>query len=125
MKKIHHFLACLVLACMASTAFGQTSVNELAFTSKSAINKILEADDWAFQSAESKTTYYVDFQEIKFNIAEVAVKNAEGMVVFKEDVSGLPANAIYELDLKPLGKGALTIELRSFTHSIQKTVTVE
>jgi len=76
-----------------------------------------------FADQESKTIF-IDFEKLNVNLSNIVVKDILGGVVFKAEVSELPVDAIYELDMSRMSPGTYEIELRSYTGVIRKTVTM-
>lgn len=65
----------------------------------------------------------IDFDIIKDAIQSVNVlKNGE--IVKDEDVTEVPEDSVFELDLKRLKKGNYTIELVTNTHRITKEIAI-
>jgi hypothetical protein len=84
----------------------------------------LDNAEWSFYADEDNRTFYVDFEKINVNLSDVIIKNENGEIVFKDDVTGLPVNAIYELNFEEYGVGNYTVELRSFTKIIRKDISI-
>ncbi len=85
-----------------------------------------EKNDWMIYSDAENHVVYIDFEKINTNLSVVAVKNAAGLVVFKdENLWQLPVNTIYEIDCKKFPKGDYTLELKSFTTSCSRTIHVK
>jgi len=86
---------------------------------------VLEDDNWSFYIDEESKTYFIDFEQINFNLSDIIVKNEAGETIFKDDVLQLPVNTIYELDFNKYGAGKYQVELRSFTGMIRKNVQIK
>ncbi|MEM6963770.1 MAG: hypothetical protein AAF573_03325 [Bacteroidota bacterium] len=115
----------LLMLCSFS-AFAQTaSVGAAPSSENLSIVNLDDAADWSFYADEDNHTFYVDFEKINVNLSDVVIKDAEGMIVFKEDVLDLPVNAIYELDFAPFGAGDYVVELRSYTQVIKKEIAIK
>ncbi len=80
--------------------------------------------DQAFYTDQESKTYFIDFENLSVNLSDIVVKNAQGKVVFKDEVASLPVNTIYELDLSRMSSGEYEIELHSYTGVIRKRVTL-
>ncbi len=80
--------------------------------------------DQAFYADQESKTYFIDFENLSVNLSDIIVKDAQGKVVFKDEVATLPVNTIYELDLSRMSSGEYEIELRSYTGVIRKKVTL-
>ena len=85
----------------------------------------LDNTNWSFYADDDERTFYVDFEKINVNLSNVFIKNEVGRIVFKDDLEGLPVNAIYELSFEELGVGDYTVELRSYTKIIQKEISIK
>ena len=85
----------------------------------------LDNANWSFYADDDERTFYVDFEKINVNLSNVVIKNEVGRIVFKDDLEGLPVNAIYELSFEELGVGDYTVELRSYTKIIQKEISIK
>lgn len=81
-------------------------------------------DNKAFYADQENKTFFIDFENLNVNLSDIVVKDVLGGVVFKDEVSGLPVDTIYELDLSRMKSGTYDIELRSYTGVIRKTVTL-
>ncbi len=81
--------------------------------------------DWTFYLDAEKRVYYIDFESINVNLNNLKVKNSKGDVVLSDDLSNLPVDTIYELDMQHMKPGKYHIELRSFTGVIRKEVMIE
>lgn len=129
MKKF--FLSAMLFVASASTAtlFGQTmSVkqgNDLNIINVFSANEKTADDSWAMYSDEENHKYYIDFQKINVNLNDIHVKNEKGEEVFKDNLFTLPVDTIYELDLSVYPAGKYEIELRTFTQSLKRTMTVK
>ena len=62
---------------------------------------------------EKDKIIYIDFKSIKWNVSFVVIKDFDGKMVIKEDVTKLPVNLIYELDYSDFLAGEYSIELHS------------
>lgn len=104
----------------------QTSTNNfeaLATVNENLID--LEADDWTFFAGEDANTFFIDFEKIKSNLNEIKVRDSKGTEVFQDELWNLPVDTIYELDFQTFEKGTYTIEITTFTESIERKVEVE
>ncbi len=113
------FIAVSAIFCpLHAQLLSTTSGNE---TSKQADNK----QDWSIYTDKQNNIVYVDFEKINVNLSGVSVKDNSGQVLFKDDsVWQLPVNTIYEVDLSKYPKGEYTVELKTFTASLRKTIIV-
>ena len=82
--------------------------------------------DWSFYTDAANRMLYIDFEKINVNLAAVSVKTLDGKLVFKDDsLWQLPVNTIYEVDFSKQPKGDFVVELRTFTTTIRRTVTIQ
>ena len=92
------FLGCLLAFGCLSSASAQ-SAN--AFTSTNTdLTEISIEDLTVFQDEENKV-YFVDFQSINMNLNEILVKDADGVIMMRDEVTDLPVNSIYEITPEP------------------------
>jgi len=82
------------------------------------------SEDWTIFADEENKLYYIDFETLKVNVSDVLVRNEKGDMVWKDNVFNLPVNTIYELDFSRFHAGTYEIELRTFTGSIRKKVSI-
>jgi hypothetical protein len=110
--------ASAILSPLQAQLLSTTAGNE---TTKSADNK----QDWSIFTDKQNNMVYVDFEKIDVNLSGVSVRDNSGQIVFKDEtVWQLPVNTIYEVDLSKYPKGEYTVELKTFTSSLKKKVTV-
>jgi hypothetical protein len=89
-------------------------------------NKSDKKQDWSFYTDAENRMLYIDFEKINVNLNGIVVKNKEGKVIFKDDALWeLPVNTIYEVDFSKEPKGDYTVEVRTFTMTLRKTVTIK
>ncbi len=79
----------------------------------------------AFYSDRDNQLLFIDFAQLSVNLENVVVRNQAGKVLFEEEVTGLPVDAIYELDLSVYTPGAYRVELHGYTDVIRRTIQVE
>lgn len=103
-----------------SADFNATSIPTKNQANTPAINNV---DRTIFADQENKT-FYIDFENLSVNLSNIVVKDVLGGVVFKDEVSGLPVDTIYELDMSRMAPGTYNIELCSYTGVIRKTITL-
>ncbi len=123
---------CLCLAFTGSAAIFSPanaqllSTNNLTSGGETTKQTELKQNDWSIFTDNENRLAYIDFEKINVNLSGLTVKNTEGDVVFKDDALWqLPVNTIYEVDFSKYPKGEYTIELKSFTATINKKVTVK
>jgi hypothetical protein len=89
-------------------------------------NKSDKQQDWSFYTDAENRMLYIDFEKINVNLNGVVVKNKEGKVIFKDDALWeLPVNTIYEVDFSKEPKGDYVVEVKTFTTTLRKTVTIK
>lgn len=126
MQKKFFFLAFLLSLGFTQIGFGQSSSLTSDAITSSPVEKSFEVnEDWSFYSDEENKLFYIDFENISANLSDIIVKNADGKILFKEDVFDLPVNTIYELDLSGYAAGNYEIELRSYTSVMRKSFKIK
>lgn len=110
---------------LALVSFNTVSAQLLSI--KQEINPIAEdSKDWAIYTDNERGVVYVDFEKIDVNLSTIAVINESGKEVFKDDhVWELPVNTIYEVDCSKFPKGNYTVELKTFTSSVKRKISVK
>lgn len=82
--------------------------------------------EWSIFTDNENRMAYIDFEKINVNLSGVSVKNNAGEVVFKDETLWqLPVNTIYEVDFSNFPKGEYTIELKSYTCNLNRTITIK
>ena len=82
--------------------------------------------DWSFYTDNENQVLYIDFEKIDVNLSSVSVKDADNKLIFKdENLWLLPVNTIYEVDFSNKPKGQYTVELRTFTATLKKVITIK
>jgi beta-galactosidase beta subunit len=128
MKKILFASLVLIATTTTTTLFAQTTSvkNNIDLNMRNLFSdKDKSEDNWAMYSDEENHKYYIDFQKISVNLNDIHVKNEKGEEIFKDNLFTLPVDTIYELDLSKFPAGKYEIELRTFTQSLKRTVTVK
>jgi len=132
-SKIHNimqrkfFLAgCFLAFFGCHVAFAQTTAEIAPKNAFPAASTELDAneDDWSFFLDEENKLCFIDFETLKVNLSDIIVKNQNGEVVYEDEVFDLPVNTIYEIDFSKLGTGEFDVELRSFTGTMRRSVTI-
>ena len=82
-------------------------------------------EKWSLYTDSETNTCFVDFESIAVKLSEVVVEDAMGEVIFSEDVTDFPVDAIYEIDLSRFESGEYTINLHYFSGVLTKVVRVE
>jgi hypothetical protein len=128
MQRIFCGLILLTFMVGATSLNAQTSAKD-DFSSLAEITTSLldlEADDdWSIYTDNDNDILYVDFAKLSFNLNDITIRNKAGEILFRDQLWDLPVDTIYELDLATFGKGAYSVELRSFTDSFTREVEVE
>ncbi|MBR9920950.1 MAG: hypothetical protein GYB31_08930 [Bacteroidetes bacterium] len=106
----------------ANILFAQSSSEE-EFTEKGA-SPVVNSSSLNLFAGEDGMTYYIDFETISLNLKELVLLSEFGDVLYREDLSELPVNTIYELDLTAYGTGFYEVELRTFTGVLRKRLEV-
>lgn len=110
------------MAVKPETNFNNQLIQSAALNSAA---ETTASEDWTLYADEENKLYYIDFENLKVNLSDVVVKNANGEVLLKDNVFDLPVNTIYELDFSKYQPGTYEIELRSFTNIIRKKITLK
>ena len=128
MKKFVFSVFVLIATTTASTLFAQVSsvknnndlniINTFTGTEKA-------DDNWAMYADEDNHKYYIDFQKINVNLNDIHVKNEAGKEIFKDVLYTLPVDTIYELDFSSYAKGTYDVELRTFTQTLKRKITIK
>ncbi len=121
------FLVAFTFLLFGATFLGAQSaeISNIADARPASGKAVMGNPDQAFYAdQENNKTYFIDFENLHVNLSNIIVKDVLGGVVFKDEVSSLPVNTIYELDLSRMAPGTYDIELRSYTGVIRKTVTL-
>ncbi len=113
------FFCSFILSAQSSEPSQLTSARQVNGTTAS-----LHHPERAFYADQESKTIFIDFENLNVNISNIVVKDILGGVVFKAEVSSLPVDTIYELDMSRMNPGTYEIELRSYTGVIRKTVTM-
>ena len=125
MPRLRNLILVVILLSTSTVLSAQSFANNSKeFVAKGFTLTEVTDQDWSIYSDEENQIYYIDFEKITFNLNEIVVLDEQNNVVFREEVFDLPVNTIYELDLKPFGKGDFSIEIRSFTNFIKKDISV-
>jgi len=82
-------------------------------------------EKWSLYTDNETNTCFVDFESIAVKLDEVVVETAKGEVIFSEDVTDFPVDAIYEIDLSRFENGEYTINLHYYTGVLSKVVQVK
>ena len=121
------FGALIVFGCFGTNLSAQTSFQETNLTTSltTMFNSSSNADSWSFYLDEETSTYFIDFETINLNLSEIIVMDQTGDIVLRDDVSELPVNSIYEINCADFSKGEYQVELRSYTSTMTKSISVK
>ena len=109
-------------ASFAATA--QANISTDAHQAFPSAVEVKEAGNSVYADVENDL-YFIDFESLSVNLNDIVVTDANGAIVLEEKVFDLPVNTIYELDLSKYQNGKYHIELRSYTATIRKEVTLK
>jgi hypothetical protein len=74
-------------------------------------------EEWTYYLDKEKKMYYIDFEAISVNLTDIVIKNADGGVIYEDEVFDLPVDTIYEIDLTQFSSGRYSIEIKSYTNT--------
>jgi len=96
---------------------GQSNPNGLmAYTDASTSTN---TESWAFLSG-TKSMYYLDFDELDFQLEHIELKSISGKVLFQDEVSDLSTFTLYELDFTAIPNGEYYLELKTKNKTLRK-----
>ena len=128
MKKFVLSIFVLLATTTTSTLFAQVSSvknnNDLNIINTFTGSEKAD-DNWAMYADEDNHKYYIDFQKINVNLNDIHVKNETGKEIFKDTLYTLPVDTIYELDFSSYAKGTYDVELRTFTQTLKRKITIK
>ena len=102
----------LIMLCatiQAQTTFETAAINEQEDLTTISISKTLLEE--IFFTNPEKTTYYIDFEATKTQVAQLQLWKDQETLVVNETTNDLPYNTIYELNIATLDPGTYSIEL--------------
>ncbi len=123
---MHRFLLLAALLLTTSILSAQEAIptkNMMSFTTPS--SEAINGTTQSFFADTGSKVFFIDFQSLSVNLNEIIVKDELGSVILEDKVFDLPVDTIYELDLTKFKRGKYAIELKSFTSTIHKNVTVK
>ena len=124
MKKL--FSAAAFMVAFSVTTPLNAQLLSIAPNGNETSKQIETVKDWSFYTDHENQILYIDFEKIDVNLSSVSVKDANNKPVFKdENLWQLPVNTIYEVDFSGKPKGQYTVELRTFTTTLKKVVTIK
>lgn len=112
-----------VLIFVSFFAFNQISFGQASSDLRNTLN--WSSGEWNYYVDQESKTYFIDFESLTVNLNSVVVKNASGAVLMEEQVSNLPVNSIYEINLGKYGPGDYQIELHTLTGVMRKSLAVK
>jgi len=115
-------LFCCVLTIASAQSIAATATSMPVTWTEAALDA--EASEAFYRDADNQLVF-IDFEQLNVNLQQVVLRSRGGMVLFQEDVFGLPVDAIYELDLSDYGVGTYRIELHTYTDVIEYMLQVE
>ena len=115
----------LIVAFFALTAtFAAQAQAGNAYSAFESKTTIQDAGDAIYADAENDL-YFVDFESLSVILDNIVITNESGKVVLEKKVFDLPVDTIYELDLSEYANGRYNIDLRSFTGTLRKEITLK
>ena len=114
-------MVCLPLFTSAQTTSTSSQIN----LNENNVQTTTTDPEWSFYSNDEARTYFIDFEKINVNLSDVIVKDEHGEILIKDNVYQLPVDTIYEVDFSPFGAGIYSIELRTFTGTIEQQINIK
>lgn len=112
----------LVLGMAISPVFAQTASIGATVDVVSDLKSDAAEDYFFYSSDEEEQTVFIDFENIKISLNEIVLRNENGKELLREDVSHLPVNSIYEINLKDYKEEVYVIELKSYSKTIRRAL---
>ncbi len=123
------FFTLLLFLCVGTCKTLYAQAVAVSFTNTAEETSMLleneVSEDWTLYADEENKLFYIDFENLKVNVSDVVVKNQTGEIILKDNVFNLPVNTIYELDFSNYQAGNYEIELRTFTGSIRRKISIK
>lgn len=120
-KSIFSFLFLLVTVAV----FGQSKMlqinNQLLSSSVVAMSQFEIPADALFVDSEEQTLF-IDLERIKYNVREISLASPEGKLVYVQDVTELPVDAILEINYSKFNKGQYLLEVRTYVQRMHKAI---
>lgn len=117
-------IVALFVLATSLTATAQANLDRDNYQSFAGTAAVQEAGNSVYADVENDL-YFIDFESLSVNLNDIIVTDENGTVVLEEKVFDLPVNTIYELDLSEYQNGKYNIELRSYTATIRKEITLK
>lgn len=108
--------------------FGQQSelqLSSLYMTANNSDDLIIAESDWAFYADKENATVFIDFEEIEDTATQLEIISENDEVLLTEDLTNVPFNTIYELDVAFLNSGKYSIRIKTYNETINKTLDVK
>jgi hypothetical protein len=125
------FLSAVLFLCgiFLSPLFAQTVSKGIMDADRSDYSNELslvnpDDEEWTYYLDEEKKVYYIDFESISVNLTDIIIKDSQGKVVYEDEVFELPVDTIYEIDMNQFAGGRYRIEIKSYTNTTVKEVTL-
>jgi hypothetical protein len=120
-------LALMAVILPITFSFSQSSGGQQSVQGAADESELLEINgaNWTFYLDKEDKKCYIDFETISVNLTEIEVKTTEGKLILRENLSDLPVDAIYELDMKEWDPGKYQVELKTYTGVIRRELEVE
>jgi len=115
----------IVFSCFCTTLIAQTASTETDYSTSTTTEISSSDDNWSFFHDAESSTYFIDFESISLNLNEIIVLDKNGKEVLRDNVVDLPVNSIYEINTSDYAKGEYKVELRSYTKTLSKEISVK
>ncbi len=80
---------------------------------------------WVFSFNQEQVTLYIDFSRLEGEAMYLDVRNSsDSSLVQRDELIQIPPNVIYELDMRPYGKGSFSVEVVTYKSVARHTVEV-
>lgn len=124
MKRIALTFVLAVATCYSVPLLAQQLTASAGNTPDGATLSEVRLENWSLYEDEENQLLYIDFEQLPVHLNDIVVKDANGSVVWREEVFDLPPNTIYELDTSRFNAGKYAIELRTLTSVIRREVSL-
>ncbi len=122
MKKTILGLLFIGLGVMSNVTYAQSLLADKEETTSIAkavsIEGFNDESNWAVYADEDNRKFYIDFEKLHIYLDKITVLNEKKENVFSDNLWNLPANTIYEIDLKDFPKGNYQLEFKSLTDEV-------
>ncbi len=126
-NKIRYFIMNKVIAVLAFVFIGVSSVSSQNLSSEPApaTKSISTSEGWLMNGEVGSKVIFLDLEKISVNVTNMTVHNEKGEVVRQESLQQLPVDSIYEVDYSALPAGNYTLEVHSYTGSLNYKFSVK